>query len=194
MPPSEARVIKILIVDDQKSNVRLLEQTLLRAGYTGVMSTTEPREVAALHQEHHYSLILLDLQMPEMNGFEVMEQLHEIRKTDPVAILVLSADATQLPAVFESGADSFMGKPFRLPDVVERVQLMLKDAPPPRTPRLRVKPKPAHAEARSTRRPTQSTADSPGLPSASPAVPVSAAPRPEESPMPDSPRSPGSAG
>jgi DNA-binding response OmpR family regulator len=128
MPSSEAATPKILIVDDQRSNVRLLEQTLLRAGYAGVMSTTEPREVAALHAEHRYDLILLDLQMPEMNGFQVMEALQQVKEAHPVAILVLSADSTQMPAVFEGGADSFMGKPFRLPDVVERVQLMLKAA------------------------------------------------------------------
>ena len=117
---------KILIVDDQKSNIRLLEQTLKRAGYADVISTTEPRTVAALHQEHHFDLMLLDLQMPELNGFEVMDQLQEARRANPVSILVLSADSTQMPAVFEAGADSFLGKPFRLPDVVERVQLMLK--------------------------------------------------------------------
>ncbi|HEX8411425.1 MAG TPA: response regulator [Thermoanaerobaculia bacterium] len=123
---TEALGPRILIVDDQRSNVRLLEQTLRRAGYEEVMSTVEPREVAALHQQNHYDLILLDLQMPEMNGFQVMEQLRETRSTNPVSILVLSADSTQLPAVLEKGADSFIGKPFRLPEVVERVQLMLK--------------------------------------------------------------------
>jgi DNA-binding response OmpR family regulator len=126
LPATEASVAKILIVDDQKSNLRLLEQTLKRAGYADVVSTTEPRTVAALHQEHHFDLMLLDLQMPELNGFEVMEQLQEARRANPVSILVLSADSTQMPAVFEAGADSFLGKPFRLPEVVERVQLMLK--------------------------------------------------------------------
>ena len=126
MPPTE----KILIVDDQRSNVRLLEQTLLRAGYAGVMSTTDPCAVTALHREHRFDLILLDLQMPEMNGFQVMEALQPLRPELPVAILVLSADATQMPAVFAAGADSFLGKPFRLPEVVERVQLMLKAAAP----------------------------------------------------------------
>ena len=126
LPATEASVAKILIVDDQKSNIRLLEQTLKRAGYSDVVSTTEPRTVAALHQEHHFDLMLLDLQMPELNGFEVMEQLQEARRANPVSILVLSADSTQMPAVFEAGADSFLGKPFRLPEVVERVQLMLK--------------------------------------------------------------------
>lgn len=123
---TEALGPRILIVDDQRSNVRLLEQTLRRAGYAEVMSTVEPRDVAGLHEQNRYDLILLDLQMPEMNGFQVMEQLQQTRSTNPVSILVLSADSTQLPAVLEKGADSFIGKPFRLPDVVERVQLMLK--------------------------------------------------------------------
>lgn len=127
---TEALGPRILIVDDQRSNVRLLEQTLRRAGYAEVMSTVEPRDVAGLHEQNHYDLILLDLQMPEMNGFQVMEQLQQTRSTNPVSILVLSADSTQLPAVLEKGADSFIGKPFRLPEVVERVQLMLK-APTP---------------------------------------------------------------
>ena len=117
---------KILIVDDQPSNVRLLEHTLRRAGFEEVMSTTEPRDVSAMHKEHRYDLILLDLQMPAMSGFQVMAGLHEIKSAHPVSILVLSADATQDKAALTEGADSFMGKPFRLPDVVERVQLMLK--------------------------------------------------------------------
>lgn len=124
--PTEAGSPRILIVDDQQSNIRLLEQTLRRAGFVEVSSTVEPRDVAALHLEHHYDLILLDLQMPEMTGFEVMAQLQEVRASNPVSILVLSADATQTKIALEEGADSFMGKPFRLPEVVERVQSMLR--------------------------------------------------------------------
>lgn len=124
--PTEVTGPRILIVDDQPSNVRLLEHTLRRAGFGEVMSTTEPRSVSELHREHHYDLILLDLQMPEMNGFQVMAGLHEIENAHPVSILVLSADATQNATALTEGADSFMGKPFRLPEVVERVQLMLK--------------------------------------------------------------------
>lgn len=125
-PSTEASGPRILIVDDQRSNVRLLEQTLRRAGYDAVMSTTEPRDVQALHLQHNYNLILLDLQMPEMNGMEVMEQLQTIRAEHAVSILILSADATQTKAALAMGGDSFMGKPFRLPDVVERVQHMLQ--------------------------------------------------------------------
>jgi DNA-binding response OmpR family regulator len=120
---------RILIVDDQPSNVRLLEHTLRRAGFAEVMSTTEPREVSELHRQHRYDLILLDLQMPSMNGFQVMAGLQEIKSAHPVSILVLSADGTQTAAALSEGADSFLGKPFRLPEVVERVQLMLKTRP-----------------------------------------------------------------
>ena len=124
--PSETASPRILIVDDQKSNIRLLEQTLRRAGYVEVSSTVEPRDVAAMHLEHRYDLILLDLQMPEMTGLQVMAELRDVRTANPVSILVLSADATQTAIALEEGADSFMGKPFRLPEVVERVQSMLK--------------------------------------------------------------------
>ena len=124
--PIEAGSPRILIVDDQKSNISLLELTLRRAGFVQVSSTVEPRDVAAMHLENRYDLILLDLQMPEMTGFEVMAQLQEVRASNPVSILVLSADATQNKNALEEGADSFMGKPFRLPDVVERIQSMLK--------------------------------------------------------------------
>ena len=108
--------------------MRLLEQTLRRAGYTEVMSTIDPREVAALHLQHRFDVILLDLQMPDMNGFEVMESLREIRQVHPVAVLVISADPAQMAAALGAGADRFLSKPFRLPDVVERVHLMLNGA------------------------------------------------------------------
>lgn len=131
MPPStesSSAGPRILIVDDQQCNVRLLDQTLRRAGYVEVMSTTEPREVATLHLQHRYDLILLDLQMPEMNGLEVIRELEEIRRTHRVAILVISADPGQATAALLAGANSFLNKPFRLPDVVDRVQLVLKAA------------------------------------------------------------------
>ncbi len=127
--PTEVPGPRILIVDDQPSNIRLLEHTLRRAGYAEVMSTTEPCRVTGLHLQHEYDLILLDLQMPVMNGFQVMAQLQEIRAAHPVSILVLSADGTQTAAALTEGADSFIAKPFRLPEVVERIRLMLTARP-----------------------------------------------------------------
>ena len=128
VPIPEPTRARILIVDDQKSNVRLLEHTLLRAGFEEVRSTMEPREVAALHLEHRFHIILLDLQMPEMNGIEVLERLQEIRETHPVTVLVISAEPRQKAAAEAAGADGFMEKPFRLPDVVARVKGMLEGA------------------------------------------------------------------
>jgi len=126
--PVEGGGARILIVDDQSSNVRLLEHTLRRAGYTEVMSTTNPCTVTALHLQHRYDLILLDLQMPEMDGFAVLSELHKIRPLYPVAVLVISAGSSDMPAALKSGGDAFLAKPFRLPEVVTRVQEMLKAA------------------------------------------------------------------
>ena len=64
---------KILVVDDKEANVLLIEGMLRVAGYTAVSATQNPLEVCELHRQHRYDLILLDLQMPVMNGFEVME-------------------------------------------------------------------------------------------------------------------------
>ena len=119
---------RILIVDDQPSNVRLLEHTLARGGFVAVSSTDDPSAVAALHRENRYALIILDLQMPEMNGFEVMQALQEMAATHPVTILVMSAGSTQKAAALEGGATRFLEKPFVLADVVNLVTSMLEAA------------------------------------------------------------------
>ena len=116
---------RILIVDDQESNVRLIQVTLRRAGYREVSSTTEPRQVAALHRQNHYHLILLDLQMPGMNGFEVLAALGAIEETKSAPVLVLSADPSQMPLALQSGATDFMDKPFDLKVLVLRVHRLL---------------------------------------------------------------------
>jgi CheY-like chemotaxis protein len=127
MPPvTEDCSARILIVDDQSSNIRLLEHTLRRAGYTAVTSTTDPCQVSGLHAQNEYDLILLDLQMPEMTGLEVLEELQEARRAHPVAILVISAGSGEMPPALKVIGDDFLSKPFRLPDVVDRVQQMLK--------------------------------------------------------------------
>ena len=125
-PSSDRPDARILIVDDQPANVRLLEHTLRRAGYLAVTSTTEPRDVAALQLQHSYDLIVLDLQMPNMNGFQVLEQLQTIGEEERPTVLVMSADSAQKAAALEAGAASFLGKPFKLQDVVAQVQVMLQ--------------------------------------------------------------------
>jgi DNA-binding response OmpR family regulator len=112
----------ILIVDDQECNVRLLEYALRRGGYVAVASTTDPLEVCALHRQNRHDLILLDLQMPHMNGFEVMADL---ANEAAVSVLVLSGDPAKMARALEAGAKDFLSKPFVLTEVLVRVKKML---------------------------------------------------------------------
>src|SRR5512133_1126056 len=92
-----------LVVDDQEANVLLLEQMLSDAGYTTVTSTMNPQVVCALHSEHQYDLILLDLQMPGMDGFQVMEGLKTIETDSYVPILVITAQPGHKLRALEAG-------------------------------------------------------------------------------------------
>jgi len=116
---------RILIVDDQQSNVRLLEHTLRRAGFASITSTTDPRAVTALHREHHYDLILLDLVMPGMDGFQVMEGLAEIEEGGHLPVLAMSAEPRHEVRAMQAGARDFISKPFVLTDVVTCVSSLL---------------------------------------------------------------------
>lgn len=116
----------ILIVDDQAANVQLLEQLLGEAGYSQVTSTMKPEEVCALHRKNRYDLILLDLQMPVMDGFQVMEGL----KTNPfdsyLPVIVLTAQPGHKLRALQSGAKDFISKPFDLVEVKTRIHNMLE--------------------------------------------------------------------
>jgi PAS domain S-box-containing protein len=116
----------ILIVDDQKANVQLLEQMLGEAGYRRLTSTMDPHAVCALHRINHYDLILLDLQMPDMDGFQVMEGLKEIETNGYVPILVITAQPGHKLRALASGAKDFVAKPFDLVEVKTRIHNMLE--------------------------------------------------------------------
>jgi CheY-like chemotaxis protein len=117
---------KILIVDDQQSNIRLLEFTLRRGGFASITSTTDPRAVAALHRDHHYDLILLDIVMPGMDGFQVMEGLAKIEEDGVLPVLVMSADPSQEARARQAGARDFISKPFVLTEVLTRGSTLLE--------------------------------------------------------------------
>jgi diguanylate cyclase (GGDEF)-like protein len=116
----------ILIVDDQQSNVHLLEQMLREAGYLRITSTTDPRAVCAMHRDNHYDLILLDLQMPGMDGFQVMEGLKEIEPDSYVPVLVITAQPAHRLRALASGAKDFVSKPLDLMEVRTRIHNMLE--------------------------------------------------------------------
>ena len=116
----------ILIVDDQQTNVDLLEKMLREAGYLHITTTTDPLVVCNMHRDNHYDLILLDLKMPIMNGFEVMECLKEIETTGYVPILVITAQPGNNLRALDSGAKDFISKPFDLREAKTRIYNMLE--------------------------------------------------------------------
>jgi diguanylate cyclase (GGDEF)-like protein len=117
---------KILIVDDQEANVLLLEQMLRGAGYVSVMSTMNPGEVCELHRKHRFDLILLDIQMPGMDGFLVMEDLKEIETDGYLPVLAITAQPAHKLSALQGGAKDFISKPFDLAEVLIRVHNMLE--------------------------------------------------------------------
>jgi PAS domain S-box-containing protein len=117
---------RILIVDDQKSNVSLLEQLLGEAGYTRVTSTMNSQEVCALHRKNRYDLILLDLQMPEMDGFHVMAALKTNESDGYLPVIVLTAQPGHKLRALQAGAKDFISKPFDLVEVKTRIHNMLE--------------------------------------------------------------------
>ena len=117
---------RILIVDDQEANVQLLEQLLGEAGYTCVAATMDPREVCALHRKNHYDLILLDLQMPGMDGFAVMSALKASNADTYLPVIVLTAQPGHKLRALQAGAKDFISKPFDLVEVKTRIHNMLE--------------------------------------------------------------------
>src|SRR5580658_9988107 len=117
---------RILVVDDQETNVRLLEGMLRIAGYTSVDSTTDPVCVCELHRANRYSLILLDLHMPGMDGFEVMQGLKEIEEGGYLPVLVITAQPDQKLRALQAGAKDFVGKPFDMAELRARVRNILE--------------------------------------------------------------------
>ncbi|HEY8888504.1 MAG TPA: diguanylate cyclase [Gallionella sp.] len=116
----------ILIVDDQASNVQLLERMLRETGYRCIASTMDPRAVCALHRDNHYDLILLDLQMPGMDGFQVMDCLKEINADSYLPVLVITAQPGHKLRALAAGAKDFISKPFDLVEVKTRIHNMLE--------------------------------------------------------------------
>ncbi len=116
----------LLIVDDHQADVSLLERGLRGAGFTSIASTMNPREVCELHRKNRYALILLDLRMPGMDGFQVMEGLKAIETEGYLSVLVLTAHPPEMHRALKAGAKDFVSKPLNLPEVLLRVHNLLE--------------------------------------------------------------------
>src|SRR3954464_9019371 len=117
---------RILVVDDKDANVQLLKGMLRIAGYVAVDSTTQPGKVCELHRKNRYSLILLDLQMPGMDGFQVMEELQRIEENGYLPVLVITAQPDLKLRALEAGAKDFVSKPFDMAELRARVHNILE--------------------------------------------------------------------
>ena len=123
-----AKAARILIVDDKIANIALLNNMLARIGYTGLRHTSDPRQVAAITAEYQPDLIILDLMMPELDGFQVMQQLEQIVPANSyLPILAVTADiapATKRKAL-AAGATDFLHKPFDASEMFIRIRNLL---------------------------------------------------------------------
>lgn len=117
---------RILIVDDQAVNIALLEQMLAEAGYDNVASTMNSQEVWALHRRNRYDLILLDLQMPGLDGFQVIEALKTNDQDPYLPVLVITAQPGHKLRALHAGARDFISKPFDLVELKTRIRNMLE--------------------------------------------------------------------
>lgn len=119
---------KIMIIDDDQSDVSLLETILKSAKYTHIKGITDSRKSSVTYRDFRPDLVLLDLKMPHMDGFQVMKQLKDIERESYVPVLVLTADheyKTRLHAL-EMGAKDFLTKPLNMMEVLNRIRNMLE--------------------------------------------------------------------
>ena len=126
VPESDIFNASILIVDDKQANVPLLQTLRAGAGYTRVASSMKPKEVAELHRVNSYDLILLDLEMPVMDGFQVMEALKTSAADSYLPVLVITAQPDHKLRALQAGAKDFITKPFDLVEIKARIRNLLE--------------------------------------------------------------------
>lgn len=120
------RQAHVLIVDDEQANVRLLQRMLADDGYTQVSVTMQPKQVCALHARDDHDLILLDLQMPGTDGFQVMRDLKTQQPKGYLPVIVLTAQPAHKLRALQAGARDFISKPFDLVEVRTRIRNLLE--------------------------------------------------------------------
>jgi DNA-binding response OmpR family regulator len=123
---AELHDARLLIVDDLPSDLLLLKNILRAEGYGSVDATLDPVSVCELHRKNHYDLILLDLNMPGMNGFEVMEGLKGIEASTDLPVMVVTTQPDHWIRALGSGARDFVRKPYKIPELLGHVRCLLE--------------------------------------------------------------------
>ena len=126
--PQRFSLARILIIDDEATNIDLLRRLLQRAGFTHIQTTTDARQASALYVEFRPDLILLDLHMPHLDGLAVMEHLNEIAEQTYLPVLILTGDLTARARrdALSRGAKDFLHKPFSSDEVLLRIGTLLE--------------------------------------------------------------------
>jgi len=118
---------KILIVDDQPANVTLIEKMLDIDGYINVLSTTDPTQVESIYMEQNSDLVLLDLNMPVMDGYQVLAKIREVDPDyPPIIVLTAQSDRESRIKALDLGARDFLAKPFDRVELMTRIRNMLE--------------------------------------------------------------------
>lgn len=117
----------ILVVDDEPTNTKVLDKILSKAGYASVVTTNDSREALALAERHRPGVVLLDLNMPHIDGFGVLEQLKTqlAHECPPVVILTAQSDQASRLQALQGGARDFLTKPFDRAELLVRIENML---------------------------------------------------------------------
>lgn len=117
---------RILVVDDDPDAAGILAQLLALHGYSAVSAVTDPRVVRQMHRSHDYDLILLDLHMPSMDGFAVMEDLREFERDGYLPVLAITAEPGHRVRALKLGARDFLRKPVDVDELLLRVRNMIE--------------------------------------------------------------------
>ncbi len=125
---SQIKAAKILVIDDELVNVELVKEMLDISGYNNITGASDPEEGLVLYREHDYDLVLLDILMPKMDGFEVMARMQRLGKplAPPILVLTALSDLKIRLKALDQGARDFLSKPFEMDEAVCRIFNLLE--------------------------------------------------------------------
>jgi len=123
---------KILAIDDESDLLLIIKTALFAEGYDVLTATNGP-DGLALASDHIPDLIILDMMMPEMDGFEVLKELRASDKTAGIPVIMLTgvSEKAKIRTALDQGIDYYIVKPFEFHDLLSKIKIAMMDAEPP---------------------------------------------------------------